>query len=245
MDPIAISAASGMRSRMESLELLANNIANTATAGFKADREFYNLYLAPEALGGAWPPAVLPVIESRWTDFSQGTLTSTGNPLDLALSGPGFFAVNGGSRTLFTRDGGFRVSKNGDLQTKEGHALRGLDGRPIRIDPARGVEITPTGQVRQDGQLVGEIEIVELPDQAAVEKRGANYFQLIDPGARPGRARGAEVLQGKLEAANFSPAEAAVRLVSVMRQFEMLQKALALGGEMGRRAVEDVARVGS
>ncbi len=95
MDPILISAASGLRSRMESLDMLANNIANGSSGGYKADREFYSLYMAPEAAGSAPSAGTLPVIEKPWTDFSQGELRSTGNPLDLALAGRGFFAVQG------------------------------------------------------------------------------------------------------------------------------------------------------
>jgi len=79
--------------------MLANNLANAATAGYKSDREFYSLYVAPEALepalaGFSAAPATLPVIQSHWTDFNQGTLTPTGNPLDLALSGKGFFVAD-------------------------------------------------------------------------------------------------------------------------------------------------------
>src|SRR3954469_3911181 len=88
MDPISISAASGMRARMESLELLANNLANVETGGYKADREFYSLYTSAEAGGAAnGEVATLPVIESHWTDLRQGDLKNTGNPLDLALDG--------------------------------------------------------------------------------------------------------------------------------------------------------------
>ena len=96
MDGLTAAAASGMRSRMESLDMLANNLANASAPGFKVDREHYSTYLSGEA---AESPAgdfgsVMPVIERQWTDFSQGTLTTTGNSLDLALSGKGFFALN-------------------------------------------------------------------------------------------------------------------------------------------------------
>jgi len=91
MDALTAIAASGLRSRMESLDLLANNIANATTGGYKSDREFYSLYSAPEAES----LSTMPVIERPWTDFSQGSLRRTGNPLDLALSGKGFFAVTG------------------------------------------------------------------------------------------------------------------------------------------------------
>jgi flagellar basal body rod protein FlgG len=242
MDPLTIAAASGLRARMESLELLANNLANASTAGYKADREFYDLYLAPEASDS--PEAMrLPLVERQWTDYSQGVLTATGNPLDLALDGRGFFAVNGPGGVLYTRGGTLRVAPDGTLVTQQGYALRDVvDGRPIRLDPGQSFEITPEGGVRQGGQEMGRLEVVDFPQPEALTKLGGNYYHMTDPAQR-GRPAAAAVHQAKLEAANFNPAESAVRLVSVLRQFEMLQRALALGGEMNRRAVEEVARV--
>jgi flagellar basal body rod protein FlgG len=241
MDPLTIAAAAGLRARMESLELLANNIANASTAGFKADREFYDLYLGAES--GDGPDATrLPLIEREWTDFSQGILKPTGNSLDLALDGQGFFAVNGPNGVLYSRGGTFRLARDGTLVTQEGYALRDTRARPIRLDPALPVEVLDDGTLNQAGQPVAQLEIVEFTDRAGVAKLGSNYFHMTDPAARSRRST-AEVHQAKLEAANFSAAESAVRLVSVMRQFEMLQRALALGGEMNRRAVEEVARV--
>lgn len=240
MDPLTIAAASGLRARMESLELLANNLANASTAGYKADREFYDLYSAPEASSSA-EMARLPLIERQWTDFSQGVLTSTGNSLDVALDGRGFFAVNGPNGVLYSRGGTLRIARNGTLVTGEGYALRDIRTNPIRLDIAQPFEITREGAVRQAGQEVARLELVDFPQPASIAKLGGNYFHMTDPAARPGRSA-AEVHQAKLETANFNAAESAVRLVSVLRQFEMLQRALALGGEMNRRAVEEVAR---
>ncbi len=241
MDPLTIAAAGGLRSRMESLELLANNLANASTAGYKADREFYDLYLSPEASESAHATR-LPLIERQWTDFSQGVLTSTGNSLDLALDGRGFFAVNGPNSILYTRGGTLRIARDGTLVTEEGHALRDIRANPVRLDATQPFEITREGVVRQAGQEIARLEIVDFPQPASIAKLGGNYFHMTDPAARPGKSA-AEVHQAKLEAANFNAAESAVRLVSVLRQFEMLQRALTLGGEMNRRAVEEVARV--
>src|ERR1022692_898081 len=95
MDNISISAASGMRARMESLELLANNLANVETGGFKADREFYSLYTSADASADPQTgvETTLPVIENHWTDLAQGDFHVTGNPLDFAIDGGGLFAV--------------------------------------------------------------------------------------------------------------------------------------------------------
>ena len=111
MDNMTVAAAAGMQARMESLDMLANNLANTETGGYKTDREFYNLYISADAAASEnTAPAGLPVIERPWTDLSQGTLRATGNPSDLALAGKGFFAVDGHVGTLFTRNGNFRIS---------------------------------------------------------------------------------------------------------------------------------------
>ncbi len=242
MDSLTILAASGLRARMESLEMLANNIANQASAGFKADREFYGLYASPEAWAAAAP--TLPVIERQWTDFSQGTLVATGNPLDMAISGRGFFTVEGPSGPLYTRNGSFRLSRQGVLETEQGYAVLDRDRRPVRLDPGLDVEISADGAVRQQGQTIAVLAVVDFAEPSALAKHAGTYFQ-AGPEAGPRPAPRAEVHAGKLESANFSPAEAAVRLVAVMRQFEMLQKAAQLGAEMNRRAVEEVARVGS
>jgi flagellar basal-body rod protein FlgF len=248
MDPLLISAASGMKARMESLDLLANNIANSGTSGFKADREFYSLVQDQ-----------LPLIERNWTDFSQGALVPTNNQLDLGLSGAGFFALNAPAGVVYTRNGQFHVGKNNQLQTSDGYTLRNArnQGRPITVDPRIPIGIAKDGAVEQGGQQIGQLEIAGLSAPAssgaslgalAMTKQGNSYFRMAAPGmAGPGMSPPAdastEVLQGTLEQSNVPAADAAVRLVSVMRQFEMLQKAVMIGADMDKQAITDIARV--
>jgi flagellar basal-body rod protein FlgF len=241
MDPLTATAASGLRARMESLDLLANNIANASTGGYKADREFYSLYAPPEADADL----TMPVIERPWVDHSQGLIHSTGNPLDLALSGRGFFAVNSPNGPLYTRNGSFQLAPDGRLVTPDGYAVRGAAGAPVILRSGRTIEIANDGTIRQDGAVVGKLELVDFTSTEGISKQGNNYFRATDPAARPAPPSGTAVEQGKLEASNTGSAEAAVRLVNVMRQFEMLQKAATLGAEMNRAAVEQVARVGN
>jgi flagellar basal body rod protein FlgG len=234
MDPLLIAAASGMKARMESLDMLANNIANSGTSGFKADREAFTLLAAD-----------LPLIERHWTDFSQGTLLPTANPLDLALEGPGFFALNGPNGVVYTRSGHFEMNGARQLAAPGGFTLRNArdpQRGPIVVDPAVAVEIDREGVVRQAGVELGQIETASVPDAAeALAKLGGSYFALL--GGRTAAPSRAELRQGTLEQSNVSPGEASVRLVSLLRQFEMLQRALSLGAEMNRRAIEEVARV--
>jgi flagellar basal-body rod protein FlgF len=247
MDPLTAAAASGLQSRMDSLDLLANNLANTSTSGYKADREFYNTYLSADAINNP-DPAVgdSPVVERHWTDFAQGSLTSTGNPTDLALSGRGFFAVNGPNGTLYTRNGSFQVSAQGTLVTGEGYAVRLSDGQPLTLDPNSAVAIGADGSVSQNGAALGQLQLVDFADPNLLEKASGTNFQSPDPQkVAPQAATNVQVAQGKLESSNFSSTESAARMVMLLRHFEMLQKAVKIGAEMNRQAIEEVAKVGS
>jgi flagellar basal-body rod protein FlgF len=244
MDTITGAAASGLRSRMESLDMLANNLANADTGGYKTDREFYSLYVAPEA-AGADSSVSMPVIERAWTDFSQGVIRPTGNPLDLALSGKGFFSVDGPAGPLYTRQGAFKLSPAGLLVTTEGYPVRLVGGRQLQASSSAPIEIGVDGGVSQQGEALGQLAVMNFADAGTLAKHGSNYYQSADPMASPAPASGVEVQQGRLESSNVGTAESAVRLVSVMRQFEMLHKAISIGAEMNKKAVEEVARVGS
>jgi flagellar basal body rod protein FlgG len=244
MDPLTITAASGLRSRMDALDLLSNNLANTSTAGYKADRESYNLYMSAEAAQEATGLSVRsPLVERQWIDFSQGSLQSTGNATDLAISGKGFFLVEGPQGTLLTRGGPISINKEGKLTTREGYEFVTVEPRRIRADALMPVEIDSSGVVRQAGQSLGQIKLVESPEPAGLSRREGVYMALDTRQAGQLKTAAAEVKQGHIEASNIGPAEAAVRLVNILRQFETLQKAIQIGGEMNRRAVEEVAKV--
>src|SRR5712691_2672957 len=243
MDQLTVTAASGMRSRLEALDLLANNISNSGTTGYKADREFYNLYTSDEAE----TQSTLPNVERNWIDFSQGVVKETGNPLDVALAGRGFLAADAPGGIVYTRNGSLRLSRTGVLETAEGYPLRAntRSGR-IQAQPAAAagpLQIEKDGSVSQGGQALGRLTLTDWPKPEVLEKQDGTYFRLVDSTLRPATATGVEVLQGRLESSNAGPADGAVRLVGVLRQFEMLQKAVSLGAEMNRRAAEDVARL--
>ncbi len=228
---------------MESLDLLAHNLANASTAGFKADREIYRQYMA-EGIDSDGD-LLSPVVEGRWTDFSQGTTVATGRNTDFAINGTGFFSVKGPNGNVYTRDGSFQLSKDGRLVTREGYEVevRTADRRPMRADNNLPLEVSTDGSILQRGELLGKLRVVEFAVSETHEKRTGNYFSFSTP--QPIDAKNAEIQQGRLEQSNTQPAEMAVRLVNVMRQFEMLNRAIALGGEMNKRAVEEVARVSS
>jgi flagellar basal-body rod protein FlgF len=249
MDPISITAASGMRARMESLDMLANNLANASTGGYKTDREFFGLYVSQDAQdaedgGLAGSPDQLPVIEKQYTDYSQGVIHATDNPLDFAISGRGFFAVNGPTGPLFTRNGSFKLSPAGVLVTGDGMPVRTKSGGTIQTRSQSPLQVAADGTVNQDGQSLGQLELVGFDEPRQLTKQGLNYFYQVDPSVKPA-VSDAQVQQGKLEGSNVGSAESSVRLISVLRQFEMLSKAVNIGSDMDKQALQEVAKVNS
>jgi flagellar basal-body rod protein FlgF len=243
MDQISVLAASGMRARMESLDLVANNVANASTGGYKGDAEFYTVFASEAANEDALDaPAAAPMVERQWTDFAQGLLEPTNNPLDLGLSGKGFFVVQGPSGPLYTRNGNFHVATDGTLVTADGYSLMGQTGQPLTADLTQPVVVTPDGSIRQNGQLLGQLQLVNFLDPSVLVKQGNNYFRSTSSQG-PVEATDAQVYQGKLEASNVSAAQGAMRLVSVTRQFEMMQKTIMISNEMSSKAISEVAKV--
>jgi len=235
---------------MEALDILSNNLANANTGGYKVDREFYSLYQGEQTTAADGQQATtLPVIQKGWTDFQQGLLTPTGNPLDLALEGKGFFTVEGPSGPLYTRNGAFRLSAKGVLTTMDGYPVRGvtpLNQPPKKIQTvSQGpIQIAADGTVQQDGEDLGQIELVDFANTSALDKVGNSYYRVTDPKLKATPAKDAIVDQGKVENSNVAPAESAVRLVDLMRQYEMLQKAVTVAADMNKQAIDQVARVG-
>ncbi len=246
MDPITTAAANGLQASMDSMDMLANNIANASTGGFKADREFYSTYLAPEILNGSDPTVgESPVVQRQWTDFSQGTMIPTGNATDLALSGSGFFVVKGPSGSLYTRNGNFQISSQGVLTTPEGYAVQLIDGKPLQVESGDAITVASDGSVSQAGNALGQLQVVDFVDTGKLNRLTGPYFQNLNLQGNPIKASNAGVYQGKIENSNAQPAEAAARMVSLLRHFEMLQRAIKLGSDMNQQSIQEVARVGS
>ena len=248
MEALTAIAASGMRSRTETLDLVANNIANTGTAGYKADGESYDLYFGENAWDGVNENrpsnGEMPLIQRNWVNFGQGTLLDTGNATDLALTTPGFFVVQTANGPLYTRGGHFRMSTKGTLQTPEGYEVQAVGGKPLQLDPSKPFTVSSTGQVAQGATAAGTLQIVDVDSVDNLIKHGGTCF-LLSPLGKISPAANVSVVQGKVESSNVEATQSAVKLVGVLRQFEVLQRAVHIASDMGKQAVEQVAKVGS
>jgi len=246
-------AVTGAMMQEMRLNQLANNMANINTVGFKADRLFELPddvepklpleYSDGRSLGGIDPRLApfssLPV--STTTDYSQGAMTQTGNPLDVALEGEGFFTVETPDGVRFTRSGEFSVNADGVLVTREGYKVQG-DGGEIQIEPGT-VTIDETGQILVNEEAVGGLRIVRFPKETQLLKQGETLFAPANAGDTGTVAEDAKVHQGFLEKSNVDPVLAMTEMIDAVRGFEAYQKVIQTLDQATGQAVDQVGRL--
>ncbi|HEX4613342.1 MAG TPA: flagellar hook basal-body protein [Urbifossiella sp.] len=220
------SAASGLQSASEYQDVTAHNLAHSSTPGYR------NRGLSSETfdriLGRAQAPTgdlTGTAVTGVYHDFRPGPLRQTENPYDLALGEPDqFFTVRGPNGPLYTKNGSFRPTPDGQLVTTAGYPLVGEDG-PITIPPGTiRVVVASDGSVTADGEPSGQIRPVRFADPRQLTAAGPTLYT-APPGAGPVQTAG-RVLQGYREGANAEPAEAMVRMIFVSRYFDAAQRAL-------------------
>jgi flagellar basal-body rod protein FlgF/flagellar basal-body rod protein FlgG len=250
MDSGYYAACAGLAAQMESLEVLGHNLANLSTAGYRGEQTTFRSILTGRGTAGwnAVNDAVndYGVLSGSRLDLSAGSLAPTGNPLDLAVAGKGFFVLQSGEAAgakkemRYTRNGGFHVSPAGQLVTSQGDSVMGQSG-PV-ILPNGNVVISSDGTVSVDGNVVDQLRLAGFSPSTDLTPIGNATYTAPAGSARP--AADSTVEQGMLEGSNVNPAEAMVELIQVQRNAEMLGRVVgALDGEMNQTAVEDLPKV--
>lgn len=241
MDRAVYTIAAGSVAAMARLDIAAHNLANVTTVGYKAERVVFRL---PSARSAAVAPGTVPArrVEAVvLTDLSQGPIRRTGNPLDVALSGRGFFVVATPRGERLTRQGNFHVRADGTLVTAGGMAVLGESGE-IRLRPGR-VSVASDGTLSVGGVVAGRLRIVDVPRAEDVVPEGAGLYRTAgDVTPEPVPAGSVEVLQGALEQANVDPVGTLVELVDVARGFESYVQAVRRMDELAQRSITEGGR---
>jgi len=245
-------SAAGMQLNQYRQEVLANNLANIETVGFKKDLAVVSerpLAIHEPSARPDWSDPQLSgmtggsFVSPTYTTFTQGPLQHTGGRLDVALMGQGFFAVQDAGETRYTRDGRFILNDQGKLVTVSGHSVLGEDGRPIVVPPTATdrVTISGSGAVRAGEQQFGRLAVVDFEDKQQLRKVGANVFE-ARAGAEPRQAP-ASMQVGFVEGSTVEPTQAMVSMIEVSRAYELNATMIGVADGTLARAVNDIARL--
>lgn len=232
------TAWTGMVNQQNRMDVLTNNLANSATVGFKkegATSQAFDDVLAYKIKDSSDPDLARKIgkmslgvkIGENYTDYSQGAFKVTDNTFDLALSGEGFFACeytnkSGETSVKYTRDGSFTLNVKGELVTKDGDFVLDENGDHIVLDPNKTTSFDQSGAIMQNGELVGNIQIADFEDYNYLEHYGESYYLPVE-GAQMKEAE-AKMFSGYLEQSNVTVINEMVELISVSRNYETNQK---------------------
>ena len=243
MSGIIYKAASGAILQQMRLDVYTNNLANINTSGFKADLPVFKLDPEETAAGTAphaarLSPYAVPLEHA--TDFQSGAVQSTGNPLDVAITGPGFFEVQTPDGLQYTRNGHFTVNDNGMLSTTEGWPVMG-EGGEIAIEGSR-IEINAAGEIAVNGDAAGVLKVVDFADPAQLHKSGGTFFKPQDTFAEALDPTAYHITQGAVEGSNVNAIRTMTEIIETSRLFETYQKVIKAADETTAKTVSQVGQ---
>ena len=243
MDSGYYAACTALASRTQALDTIANNLANVSTVGYRSQHNNFSsvLAVAGDQQGSALNQAInnYGIMGGTTLDFTQGALQKTGNELDVAIQGKGFFVVQTAKGEAYTRNGSFQVSSTGQLVTASGDPVIGDKGN-MTIVPGK-VSISPDGTISSKGAVAGKFKVVEFPPGTQLTSQGDNYYTA--PADSEKAATDSTVQQGMLESSNVNPVTSMVELITAQRSAEMMQKALSMfNSEIDKTATQELPK---
>lgn len=224
------------------LDVYSNNLANLNTVGYKADKTAFQ-FDEPEVLSNIdseSTPQLSPYAPAfiSYTDYTPGAIQNTGNPLDVAIVGKGFFEVQTAEGFQYSRSGRFSVNEDGVLSTSDGWPVMGQGGE-IVIDGG-SVKITDGGEVSVDGEVVDVLRVVDFPEPYNLKKVGNSAFVPELESIIAQDAPNFRVTQGAVEASNANAIGTMTKMIELLRTFESYQKVIKAADETMARTINDV-----
>lgn len=235
---VALTRQAGL---LREFQVIANNIANAATTGYRAESvvfsEFVRGLTGPGA--GVEAPLSMAAANARQTNLGQGGLSFTGGPLDLAIEGPGFFRIDTAGGERLTRAGHFALDAEGQVVNPDGFRLLDDGGAPIQVPPGAALAVSRDGTLSADGLPVAQIGLVVPDDPARLTREGGTLHR-AEGDTLP--ADGAVLHQGYLEDSNVSPMAEMARMIAVQRAYEAGQAFLDREDQRIRNVIQTLSR---
>lgn len=236
MDAAGYATLNRQSGLMREMGVVANNIANSSTTGFRREGVVFSEFVA--ALDQD-PSLSMAHASGRHVDLSQSTLSQTGGQFDFAIQGEGFFLIDTPQGQRLTRAGSFTPSAEGELVTMDGNRLLDAGGAPIFVPPdAKGVALAADGTLSAGGQPIAQVGLWQPTNPLSLRHQAGTLFAA--DGVEP--ATGATVLQGQLEDSNVEPVSEIARMIEVQRAYELGQKFLDAEDERVRGVIQALGR---
>jgi flagellar basal-body rod protein FlgF len=241
MDTPGYVILSRLGAQLRATQVLANNLANAETPGFQAGRAVFAQHLQAQRTGTGGSAVAYALDRATWRDTAPGPVSTTGNPLDVAIRGEGFFAVETPEGERFTRAGRFTLGPEGRVTDMEGHPVLDARGTPLVAGPNdTRIEIQGDGTIRSENGIIGRLRVVRFDDPQALRAEGDRLF----------RAQGAEALplerpnlvQGAVEGSNVRPILELNAMTAELREFQFATQFAEREGERLQTAVERILR---
>lgn len=215
----------------------AHNLANVDTTGFNAEKVMFDDYLVK---GGDGPKLAFTNDVSSYRDLSEGALKTTGNPLDVAISGPGYFTVQTPLGERYTRAGNFQLDAAGTLVTADGNPVLNEGGQPIVFQPEDDdISIGSSGDIKVNGEQRDRISVVEFPNEQMLERVGASMYKTD---IAPSPADKSRVLHGVLEGSNVKPVLELTHMIEVSRGVASTAKLIESQYDLERKTASTWAK---
>ena len=247
MDNSLLVSLSQQLAAYRSMDVIANNLANVSTEGYKRESAKFEEYVTQVAPSeGQTGPQKLSFVKDAGTsrDLSQGNLQDTGGSYDFALNGKGFFAVQTPQGIRYTRDGHFTLDANGQIVTEQGYALQG-DGGAVTITPNdSNVQVSKDGTISSTvngiSNQIGKLQVVDFADDSTLTKQGDNLYSTAQAPTAPA---GTIIRQGALEASNVQPVLEISHMIEVMRAYQATATLSQSQEDMTRQAITQLGQI--
>lgn len=222
------------------LDILTGNLANIQTTGYKREKALFKTLLAQSVAGKAGPQTdtgnLFPQMVRTFTDWKEGVLRPTGNPLDMALDGEGFFVVQTPQGEEYARGGNFILNENRDLVTRDGAQVMGRNG-PLKI-PVGKMTVNDKGEVLVNDAVVGVVKVVKFANPSSAVRVGERFATNGEVLPAPTT----KVVGESLEGSNVNPVEEFARLIEITRHYESIQKVVQAMDDEERQAASEIGR---
>ncbi len=244
MDNTLLTGLSTQMVMRRNMDVVANNLANLSTTGFKSETVLFEEYLTPvqDAEGNE---VIIHLVQDYgiYRNLEEGRFTHTGNDLDIALRGNGYLVVEAEDGTQqYTRNGNLRLSDEGVLTVSSGAPVLDMDGRKIQFEPDENdIDISRDGTLNTNRGMKAKLNLVEFENEHSLQKVGNNLFKEGTEAPIPSPAT--KLIQGMLESSNVNPILEMTRMIQISRSYQSAAKLMQANDELTRKAIEKLGKI--